>query len=275
VLLQISDDTVFSVHWLTDHGIRVALVVALAIVLSRLGTMAVRRFRRRIEGSPGLTLELSLQRSATLIGTLASVVRVVVWSVAMLMILGELGFDLGPLLAGAGVVGLALGFGAQSLVRDFLAGFFILLENQFGVGETVELSVVGGSVTGRVETLTLRSTSVRSVDGTLSTIPNGNIQFASNKSRGRGEVTVDVRVAAQEGPESLQRRVDELLDELHGDEGLRQRLSASPLSAEVEPTSEGQAIVKVAAETRPSRREEVEGEIRKRIQRRFLVASDD
>src|SRR6266542_462780 len=166
---QSAEPALFSLAWLRNHGIRIALVVALAVAVSCLGNMAVRRFRRRLEGSQGATIAVSLQRSATLAATLTSAIRTLVWSVAILTVLGELGFDLGPLLAGAGVAGIALGFGAQSLVKDFLAGFFVLLENQFGVGEMVELNVVGGTVTGRVETMTLRSTSIRHRDGTLST----------------------------------------------------------------------------------------------------------
>jgi small conductance mechanosensitive channel len=182
-LFQILNPNLFTLDWLKTHGVRIAIIVALALLASKLGSIAARRFRRRLERTTDGVPPPSLYRTATLANTVVYVLRIAVWTVAVLMVLGELGFDLGPLLAGAGIAGIALGFGAQSLVRDFLAGFFILLEDQFGVGEAVELSVVGGTVTGRVESLTLRTTSVRTEDGTVSVIPNGNIQVASNRSR--------------------------------------------------------------------------------------------
>jgi len=182
-VFQILDSDLFTLDWLKTHGVRIAIILGLALLVSKLGSISVRRFRRRLEQPTDGAPPLSLYRSATLAHTVVYVIRVAVWTVAVLMVLGELGFDLGPLIAGAGIAGIALGFGAQSLVRDFLAGFFILLENQFGVGEAVELSVVGGTVTGRVESLTLRTTVVRTEDGTVSVVPNGNIQVASNRSR--------------------------------------------------------------------------------------------
>src|SRR5919109_203804 len=137
------EPALYTVDWLKEHGPRIGVLLALAALVSWLGRAIVRRFRRRLEGgsgSIGLTTAVSLHRTTTL--------------------------------AGAGVVGIALGFGAQSLVKDFLAGFFILFENQFGVGESVEISATGGTVTGRVEALTLRSTAVREDDGTVSVVPN-------------------------------------------------------------------------------------------------------
>src|SRR5207247_5300419 len=130
---------------------------------------------------------INLRRTTTIVEILTSALRVVIWSIVVLLVLGQIGLDIGPLLAGAGIVGVAVGFGAQSLVRDFLAGFFILLENQFTVGDMVELTtdVSAVKVTGRVEGLTLRATSVRGDDGTLQVVPNGNLHVVANRSRGQ------------------------------------------------------------------------------------------
>jgi small conductance mechanosensitive channel len=219
-----------------------------------------------------MTAAVSLHRTTTLVGIVASAVRVVVWTVVGLLVLDELGFSLGPLLAGAGVVGIALGFGAQSLVKDFLVGFFILFENQYGVGESVELSATGGAVAGRVEVLSLRSTSVRGTDGTLSVVPNGNIQFAANKSRGLGELTVAVKVPTELDTGEVRLRLDQVVEELKRDGRLQGRLAAGPEVASVEPADGEGVVVKVRAATRPSRREEVQNVIRSKVEQELRPA---
>jgi moderate conductance mechanosensitive channel len=259
--------------WWRDHGIRIAVVVALAMLLSHLGKAGVRRMRRRQAGHPGQTQELHLQRSATLAAILVSTLRVAVWTMVILVVLGEIGVELAPLIAGAGVAGIAIGFGAQSLVRDLLAGFFILLENQFAVGETVELLVTGGSVKGRVEAMTLRTTSVRAGDGTLSMVPNGNVQLVSNRSRGQGPVFVDVVVEAGADPAEVAGRLDDLLAELRKDAGLTRLLASGPYRMGSEPGPDGQTVLRVSAETRPSRRDQVEGELRTRLRTAFPPTS--
>ena len=263
------EPALYTVDWLKEHGPRIGVLLALAALVSWLGRAIVRRFRRRLEGgsgSIGLTTAVSLHRTTTLVGIVASAVRIVVWTAVAFLVLDELGFNLGPLLAGAGVVGIALGFGAQSLVKDFLAGFFILFENQFGVGESVEISATGGTVTGRVEALTLRSTAVREDDGTVSVVPNGNIQFASNKSRGVGEITVDVQVPTDLDTDEIRVRLDEMVEELKGDAALRGRVASGPVAAGVESRDGEEVTVKVKAATRPSRRGEVEQVIRKKVE---------
>lgn len=260
------EPALYTLDWLKEHGPRIGLLIALAVLVSWLGRLAVRRFRRRLEGAGDVTAAVSLHRTTTLWGILASAIRVTVWTAVVLMVLGEIGFDIGPLLAGAGIVGIALGFGAQGLVKDFLAGFFILLENQFGVGETIELSVTGGTVGGRVEALTLRSTSIREDDGTLAVVPNGNIQFAANKSRGLGELTVDVQVPTDLDTDQIKVRLDEMVEDLKQDDRLRGRIASGPFAAGVESADGDEVTVKVKAATRPSRRVEVEKVIRSKVE---------
>src|SRR5213080_3809391 len=129
---------IVSLDWLRTSGVRILIIVAVAIGVSRVGTLAIRRMRRKLDASPSATGAINLRRTTTIVGFL---------------VLGELGVNLGPLIAGAGIVGVALGFGAQSLVRDFLSGFFIVLENQFTVGDAVELTtdVSAMKVLGRIE----------------------------------------------------------------------------------------------------------------------------
>src|SRR5262249_14036331 len=119
------------------------------------------------------------------------IVGVVVWTIAAFMILGELGLDLGPLLAGAGIAGVALGFGAQHMVRDFLAGIFLLIEDQFGGGDVID----AGPPSGTVEGVSRRTTRLRDVEGNVWHIPNGNIERVANKSQEWSRALLDIRVS--------------------------------------------------------------------------------
>jgi moderate conductance mechanosensitive channel len=259
----------FSKEWLLYHGVRILVVLALAVLVMLAARAAVRRMQRRLEGVESLTQELNLQRAATLTQAVSYVVRVVVWTVAILLILGELGISLGPLIAGAGIVGVALGFGAQSLVRDFLSGFFILLENQFGVGDGVEVMVGSQMIAGKVEALSLRTTELRAFDGTLHIIPNGNVLLVSNKSKGWARAIVDVAVAYDADLDRVESVLRELMEEMKGEERLRQAFHSGPDLLGVERFGDHDVVVRVVAETRPSRRGDIERELRARIRKRF------
>jgi moderate conductance mechanosensitive channel len=130
------------------------------------------------------------QRSATAVKFSTSVVRVVVWAIIFVSLLSEININIGPLLAGAGVMGAALAFGAQNIVKDYLAGFFILLENQYTLGDVIRI----GAVTGTVEEVTMRITVLRGPDGAMHVIPNGTIQSVSNMTSAWARVIVDVNV---------------------------------------------------------------------------------
>jgi small conductance mechanosensitive channel len=138
-----------------------------------------------------LLVERGQQRAETIGAVLRSVGAVFVYSVAVLVGLGEFGINLGPLIASAGIIGVALGFGAQSLVKDFLSGIFMVLEDQYGVGDVVDL----GEASGVVEAVNLRTTQVRGLDGTLWFIPNGEIRRVGNKSQQWARAVLDVEVA--------------------------------------------------------------------------------
>jgi small conductance mechanosensitive channel len=257
--------------WLRTNGVRIGLIVLLAIAFSRLGTVAIRRMRRRLDGVANATGAINLRRSTTIVGTVNSAVRVVIWTVVGLLILGQFGVDLGPLIAGAGIVGVALGFGAQSMVKDFLSGFFILLENQFTVGDAVEITtdVSATKVAGRVEALTLRTTSLRGDDGALYVLPNGNLHVMANRSRGQAGVTIEVRIPRGEDLEEVRRLLGALCSELRRDERLSRRLIAGPDVLGVHQLTSDAVLLQVAAETSPARAEEVREEIARRIDQRF------
>src|SRR5215207_11709392 len=174
------------------HGAEIVLVLILSVVFIRVGSRLADRSIRSLgarstlrEASPR-----SEQRAETLAGVAVSMVRIVVWSVTVLLILEELGLNLGPLIAGASIVGVAVGFGAQSLVKDFLSGFFILAEDQYAVGDVITIA----EQTGTVEEIDLRVTRLRAVDGTVWFVPNGEIRKVGNSAKEWSRSIVDVIV---------------------------------------------------------------------------------
>ena len=271
VFLSASDAGIGTLDWLKTNGVRIALIVVLAFVVSRIGAVAIRRARRRLDSVSNTTGVLNIRRTATIVGIMTSALRVLVWTLVALLVLGQVGVDLGPLIAGAGIVGVALGFGAQSLVRDFLSGFFILLENQFTVGDAVDLATdIGGlRASGRVEALTLRITSVRGDDGTLYVVPNGNLDVVANRSRGQGRVMLEVRIPRGEDLPQVRGLLDSLCAEIRADHRLAGRLFSGPEVLGVDQLDSDTLLLRVAAETSPARAEEIKREITVRIEQRF------
>jgi moderate conductance mechanosensitive channel len=257
-----------------DDVLFVAAVVLIALIVTRIGTLSVRRLRRRMEGARNAKQELALQRASTVAHTLNYAVRVVIWTIAALMILGRANIQLGPLIAGAGVAGVALGFGAQSIVRDYLAGFYLLIEDQLDVGDLVELSVAGVKLVGTVFEVTLRTTSLHTDDGRVHIVPNGGIAYVTNRSRGEGEVRVVVRLDPGEDAAEIRRVVDGLLAEVRADPRLRLAVFDGPAVRRIEPV--GDALeVDVVAVARPERREELSMVLRQRLEQRLRPLPGD
>ena len=255
--------------WFRDTGLPILITVAVAAIVSLVLRQVVKRFRERLEAAPSASEAGGIQRAATLAHALSATVTVLVWTIAVFIALGYLDVNLAPLIAGAGIAGVALGFGAQSIVKDSLSGFFILLENQFGVGDTVEVRTTADPVLGRIEWFTLRATALRAYDGTLHMVPNGNIQVVSNKSRGWARAIVDTRFAYGQDPEQVRGLIDELFAELGQDPQLQEWVKDGPVVLGVETTSDTGVVIRAVAETLPSKRFNVERLLRERITQRL------
>jgi len=188
--LGASDFVARTIQFLALRPLRIALIVAIAWLAARVGSALCRRLVRSLQLRTPLlrASERAEARAATVAGALASLVKAFVWTIAALTIMSELGINLGPFVAGATVIGAALGFGAQSLVRDFLSGLLILVEDQYGVGDRVLV----GDTKGTIESLNLRTTRLRSFDGTVWYVPNGDIRKVGNASEGWARALVDV-----------------------------------------------------------------------------------
>jgi small conductance mechanosensitive channel len=165
-------------EWLFDSGLRVVLIAAVAFALIRMVTIGVKRFENDVNFGSGLDALERAKRARTLGSVLTNVTTVVVISIGALMILEQFRVDISPALTGAGIVGVALGFGAQNLVKDLIGGFFLILENQVRVGDVVAINGTGGLV----EAINLRTTILRDEEGTVHIFPNGSISTLSNRS---------------------------------------------------------------------------------------------
>jgi len=241
----------------------VLLVVFGAFIVSHLGSRAARRSVESLVARstlPGAAVR-STGRARTLAGVAASVVRIVVWSVAGLLVLDQLGINLGPLLAGASIVGVALGFGAQSLVRDFLSGFFILAEDQYGVGDVITIS----DTTGTVEEVNLRITRMRSTDGTVWFVPNGEIRKVGNSDKEWSRAIVDILVPLGADVAAACAAIGRELDDLGADAEWSESVLEPPEVLGVEAMGPDGTTVRVAAKTDPGARARVARELRARI----------
>jgi small-conductance mechanosensitive channel len=259
--------------WFLCTGLPILITVVAAVLATLILRVIVRRFQRKLEQAPHLSEAGNLQRAATLAHALSATFVVIVWVLAAMLILNYLDVPLAPFIASAGIVGVALGFGAQSIVKDTLTGFFILLENQFGVGDTVEIRTPANPILGRVEWLTLRATALRAYDGTLHIVPNGNIVLVSNKSRGWARAIVDTAIAYGQDPEQVRELLDELFDELRvelrNDPQMKGWVMDGPSVLGIETTSDTGVVIRAVAETRPSKKADVERILRARITRRL------
>ncbi|HEY7703052.1 MAG TPA: mechanosensitive ion channel family protein [Candidatus Limnocylindrales bacterium] len=243
----------------------VLLVAALAIKLASLFVHGIVKALLDREAKEGTAQELSAvelkKRMDTLDDMGAHVIQFFVLVIAALMILGKLGLDIGPAVAGLGVIGIAVGFGAQTLVRDYLNGALILVENQFSVGDVVRLAGVAGTV----EDFNLRRTTVRDIDGVVHTIPNGEIKVASNLTRVWARINQDVTVAYGTDIDRAIGVVDTVGGELAEDPVWKRRILEPPRVERVEALGEYGVTLKILGSVRAPEQWAAAGEFRKRL----------
>ena len=269
VAVLAQDAARFSADWWRDAVLGFGIVLVVALVLSIATRRYVRRQQRAADRAEDGADGRRARRRATVVGLIGGTLQIVLWFVVLLMLLSWLGVPLGPVFASAGVVGVALGFGAQTVVKDTLAGLFIALEGQFDVGDVLDLQTEGGPLSGTVEGLTLRVTTVRQYDGTLSVVPNGSIQVTSNKTRGWGRAIVDVRVALSEDPEKVRAVIEELFVEVAPTTPLKDWLRDDPKVLGVTQLTDVAQVIRAVAETLPNHRFDTERYLRERITMRM------
>lgn len=253
---------------LRDDILPILLILVVAVVAIRLARLSVRGLVKALldrEASEGTAQELSAVELKKRMDTLDSLggrtLQSFIVVIAGLMILGQLGLDIGPAIAGLGVVGIAVGFGAQSLVKDYLNGALILIENQFGKGDVIRAAGVAGAV----EDFTLRRTTLRDLDGVVHTIPNGEIRVASNLTRVWSRINQDVTVAYGTDIDKAIDVVDNVGREMAGDPVWKRRVLEAPRVERVEALSEYGVTLKILGTVRAADQWSAGGDFRKRL----------
>ena len=243
----------------------IAIAAYVAIRLARLFVHGVVKALLDREASEGTAQELSAvelkKRMDTLDGLVGRTLQAFIVVIAFLMILGRIGLDIGPAIAGLGVVGIAVGFGAQSLVKDYLNGALILVENQFGKGDVVRVA----GVEGTVEDFTLRRTTLRDLDGVVHTIPNGEIRVASNLTRVWARINQDVTVAYGTDIDKAIDVVDKVGVQMAGESEWKRRVLEAPRVERVEALGEYGVTLKILGTVRAADQWAAAGDLRKRL----------
>jgi small conductance mechanosensitive channel len=254
--------------WAFDSGLRILLIFAVGYALVRVVAVGVQRFEHDINFGTGLDALERAKRAKTLGGILSSITTIVVIAIAALMILREFHVDISPALTGAGIVGVALGFGAQSLVRDLIGGFFLILENQVRVGDVVAINGIGGLV----EEINLRTTILRDEEGTVHVFPNGAINTLANRSMHFSYYVVNLPLAYGEDTDRATALMKQIADEIWKDDAYRPFILEPLEVIGVDAFEENAVRVKVRIKTAALKQWFVGREFRRRLNKSFQAA---
>ncbi len=255
------------INWLRTSGIRIVVIIIGAYVLLKLISVLIERAEKVIMKDTGdFFADLETQKR---VKTLGNILRkasfVTVFVLAFMMVLREIGIDIAPIIAGAGIVGLAIGFGAQNLVRDIISGFFIIMENQVRVGDVAVVNGTGGLV----EEINLRTIVLRDLQGTVHIFPNGTINTLSNMTRGWSRYVIDVGVAYKENVDEVMEVLKEIGEELYKDEKFRPSILEPLEILGVDNFGGSEVIIKCMIKTQPLKQWDVGRELRRRIKNTF------
>lgn len=275
--------------WFLDRPLRILFIILLAWLVVRLLRRVVRRFasgvaersgggragddfslgtlRRRVQmvTSPDATQDRSRLRAVTLGKLLESLVSIVVWTTAVFIILGEVGVSLAPLIASAGIASIAIGFGAQSIVRDFLAGIFVVIEDQYGVGDIIDVSYA----TGEVVEVGFRTTQLRDLEGVLWTIPNGEVQRVGNYSQIWARSVFDISISYDDDIDHASSVIKTVLDDLWMNGSPHATIIDEPEVLGVEELAGSAVVIRSRVKTEPKEQFAVARRVRAEIKKAF------
>ena len=247
--------------WAFDSGLRVLLIFAVAYALIRFVTVGVRRFEDDVNFGTGLDALERARRARTLGGVLTSLTSVSVFAIAVLMVLHEFRVDISPALTGAGIIGVALGFGAQTLVRDIIGGFFLILENQVRIGDVASINGTGGVV----EAINLRTTVLRDEQGTVHVIPNGSINTLANLTKDFSYYVIDLPLAYGEDVDAVSALATDAAAGIQREDAYQPFILAPLEVIGVDAFSETAVRLKMRIKTAPLKQWMVGRELRRRL----------
>jgi small-conductance mechanosensitive channel len=255
-------------EWVVKHGIFIFVIILVSYIVYYIFKRVLPKLVEssvKTRGKGRKAKAEMAKRSETLTSMLSGIIGVIIITIALFSILDEAGVPIAPLLAGAGIVGIAVGFGAQHLIKDFLNGLFILLEDQYNKGDVVKIA----GVSGQVEEITLRRTTLRDLDGLVHSIPNGEITTASNYTKGWSRVNLDISVSYQENLDHVIDIINKVCETLASDEYFKAKILKTPQVLRISNFGSSGIDIKILGDTQPLAQWEVTGEIRKRIKKAF------
>lgn len=253
--------------WLAAHGSRLGLIIGISILaLFALGASVPKAIERTVGlGKAGESPDEVKKRAETLSGVLVTSSQVLVIAIAIFMLLAEIDVNIAPVLAGAGVAGVAIGFGAQSLIKDIIAGVFIISDNQYRVGDVARIA----DISGLVEEINLRRTVLRDLDGVVHFVPNGEIRVASNLTRGWSRVNMNISVGYGEDLDRVIAVINRVGNELAQDPAWAPFIIKAPQALRVDNLGDSGIEIKILGDTKPMKQWDVMGELRLRLKRTF------
>jgi small conductance mechanosensitive channel len=253
-------------HWVLVHGVNIAIILVGAFVVTRAANLGIEHLQFKLARRRATTDFEWQRRAATLGGILGSLVTATVGFVVILMLLRELSIDVLPILTGAGIAGLAIGFGAQNLVRDVISGFFLILEDQVRIGDIARINGVGGTV----EQINLRTIVLRDGEGAVQVFPNGTITTLANLSKQYAYAIVDMKVAYQENIDRVIGTMREVGAAMQQDPVWGAVVQAPLEVTGVESLADGVATIRAKFKTQPLHQGNVANELRRRLMSAFV-----
>ena len=252
--------------WITSTGLRIVAIVLSAWLANKFILAAIRRtIERPLLKDSAHKKEDQYKRLETLMRVFNSSITVLVWAAAGFYILLELGVDLAPLLAGAGIAGLAIAFGAQQTISDYVSGFYIIAENQYRVGDVVDINGVGG----KVQRITMRITELRDLDGNVHYIRNGEINMSTNKTMTYSKINMDLGIGYSSDIDKVERVVNTVGEELASDDKWHEVILEAPKFLRITDFGESGIQIKISGKTLPGKHWQVAGEFRRRLKKAF------
>lgn len=255
-------------EWGTTHGLRVVIIAIVAFVLVRLVGILVSRFEHEVSQNARLEVLERAKRAKTLGGLVQNVLTTLVVAVSSLMILREIGLDITPILTGAGILGLAIGFGAQALVKDIISGFFMILENEVRVGDVVQIDSHGGMV----EEMNLRTIVLRDFEGTVHIIPNGSVTAVMNRTKDFSYYVIDLPAPYETDTDTVAALVRKVGADLRDDGAFAPFILADIEVVGVDAFADSSVTIKVRIKTMPLKQWEVGRELRRRLKKAYDAA---
>ncbi|MCA9874939.1 MAG: mechanosensitive ion channel family protein [Anaerolineales bacterium] len=252
-------------QWLLTHGLAILAILVLCVAAYFLLGLLVRFVTRRVKSLDAKDDTLLDRRADTISDVLYSAGLVVIFVTALVMVLEEIGVPIAPLLASVGVVGLALGLGAQTLVKDVISGLFILLENQYMITDVIEVN----GIVGNVEMMTLRATTLRDAAGTLYIVPNGEIRIVANRTRDWSRAIIDVGIAYEADVDRALAALQSIGEEMVADAEIGPLLLEAPQVTGVEGLEEWAVRLRMMVKTKPNQQWDVQRYLRRRIRLEF------